>query len=390
MQTAEFLFAIGGILFLGLVSDYLGRHTFLPRVSLMLIFGILVGDEVLGVIPDSIGSRFEIIANVALLMIGFLLGGKLTIKSLRPHGRQVGWISISAALLTSVIVTLVMLAAGTPVEIAILLGCIAAATAPAATVDTVLAYGGRGKFSNLLLAIVAIDDAWALILFSLGLSLVTVLNTSQGTVTPILGAAYEIIGALVLGGLVGLPGAYLTGRLKPGQPMLTEAVGLVFVCGGAAIWLGVSFLIASMAMGAVIANLARHHEYPFHEIENIEWPFMVVFFLLAGASLDFGALKELSLVGGVYILARISGKYVGAWVGAWASDAEKEVRCWMGLAMMPQAGVAIGMALLTGSRFPEYQQFILSLVVGATVFFEIFGPFFTRLALRRFQPRDTI
>ena len=101
--------------------------------------------------------------------------------------------------------------------------------------------------------------------------------------------------------------------------MLTEALGLVFTCGGIATLLGVSFLIAVMTMGAVITNLARHHEYPFHEIENIEWPFMVIFFMLAGASLEIGMLAELSLVGTVYLLARAGGKLLGAWVGGWAS-----------------------------------------------------------------------
>jgi Kef-type K+ transport system membrane component KefB len=165
--------------------------------------------------------------------------------------------------------------------------------------------------------------------------------------------------------------------------MLTEALGVVFICGGAAIWLDVSFLIATMAMGAVITNLAKHHNYPFHEIENIEWPFMVLFFLLAGASLQIGMLKELGLIGAVYLLARACGKVLGAWVGARVSHSDKKVRRWMGLAMMPQAGLAIGMALLTANRFPDYQQTILSVVISTTVFFELVGPVLTRIALRR-------
>jgi len=387
-QSAEFLLAIGGILLLGLASDFLGRRTFLPRVSLMLVFGILVGDEVLGFIPETVSSRFEIIANMALLMIGFLLGGRLTLKSLGQCGRQVGWISVAATLGTTMVVTLALVVVGAPLEIAVLLGCIAAATAPAATVDTVLESGSQSRFSRLLLAIVAIDDAWALVLFSLGLALVSVMNGVQESYAPVLHAGYEIFGAVLLGGVIGLPAAYLTGRLKPGQPMLTEALGLVFVCGGAAMWLEVSFLIAAMVMGAVIANLARHHEYPFHEIENIEWPFMVLFFLLAGASLQIGMLAELSLIGGVYLLARTGGKLLGAWVGARACDASREVRRWMGLAMMPQAGVAIGMALLSANKFPEYRQTILSIVISATVFFEVVGPVLTRISLRRTEEVD--
>jgi Kef-type K+ transport system membrane component KefB len=384
-QSAEFLFAIGGILLLGLAADFLGRRTFLPRVTLLLTFGILMGDEVLGVIPVSVSSRFEIITDMALLMIGFLLGGKLTLKAFKKSGGQLVWISISAALGTALVVVLALVAIDVPLQIAIPLGCIAAATAPAATVDTVLESGIKSRFSRLLLGIVAIDDAWALIMLSLGLALVSLLNGVQGISTSLLDAGYEIFGALLLGGLIGLPAAYLTGRIKPGRPMLVEALGLVFICGGAALWLDVSFIIAAMAMGAVITNLARHHNYPFHEIENIEWPFMVIFFMLAGASLEIAMLAELGLVGAVYLLARVGGKLLGAWLGALASHADKEVRHWMGMALMPQAGVAIGMALLTANRFPEYRQTILSIVISTTVVFELVGPVFTRMALRHTQ-----
>lgn len=98
---------------------------------------------------------------------------------------------------------------------------------------------------------------------------------------------------MILGVLLGFPAAYLTGRIRTGRPMLMEALGLVFLCGGIAIWLDVSFLIASIVMGAVVANFARHHEYPFHEIENIEWPFMTIFFVLAGASLELDMITQI-------------------------------------------------------------------------------------------------
>lgn len=384
-QTAEFLLAIGGILLLGLATDFLGRHTFLPRVTLLLCFGIIVGDEALAIIPASVSSRFEIIAVLALMMIGFLLGGKLTLRSIKNTGRQIAWISISAALGTAIVVALALLMVGIPREIAILLGCIAAATAPAATVDTVLESGSDTPFSRLLLAIVAIDDAWALLLFSIGLSLISLMNGLQGIFDSLLDVTHEIGGAVLLGILIGLPAAYLTGRLKPGRPMLTEALGLVFICGGTAIWAEVSFLIATMTMGAVVSNFAIHHEYPFHEIENIEWPFMAIFFILAGASLEIGMLAELGLVGTAYLLSRAAGKLLGTWVGARASHADRHVRRWMGMALMPQAGVAIGMALLTANRFPEHRQIILSLVISTTICFELVGPVLTRMALRRAQ-----
>jgi len=382
-QIAELLIAIGGILLLGLATDFLGKRTFLPRVTLLLIFGIIVGNEVLGVIPVSVTSRFEMITDIALLMIGFLLGGKLTLKSFKVYGRQVIGISLAAALGAVILVTLALVAIGLSLEVAVLLGCIAVATAPAATLETVQESNRNSRFSHLLLSIVAIDDAWALILLSLGLAFVSILNGAQDSSFYLYQALYEIMGALLLGGIIGFPAAYLTGRIKSGQPMLTEALGLVLICGGISIWLGVSFLIAAMTMGAVITNFAKHHDYPFHEIENIEKPFMVLFFILAGATLEFDMMFEVGLIGLVYILARVAGKFIGAWIGAGVTRSSKEVQQWMGLALMPQAGVAIGMALLVANRFPEYQQIILSIVIGTTVFFELVGPIFTRMALKR-------
>ncbi len=384
-QTAELLVAIGCFLLLGLVADSLGKRTLLPRVTLLVVCGVIVGDEYLALVPTALSDRFELIAEIALMMIGFLLGGKLSIQAIREEGSRIAWISIGAALGATAIVTAALILIGTPPAIALLLGCIAAATAPAATVDTVLRYGGDSRFSRVLIAIVAIDDVWALLLFSFGLASVSLLNGTQDFAASLTIAARDILGAMAIGTLIGLPAAYLTGRIKPGQPMLSEALALVFICGGLALWLEVSFLIATMTLGALIANLAKHHEYAFHEIENVEWPFLVLFFLLAGASLEFGLLAELGMLGTVYLLARIVGKVLGAWLGARLSQASAEVQQWMGLALLPQAGVAIGMALLVSNRFPEYASIVLPIVLSTTVFFELVGPVFTRLSLQKTQ-----
>lgn len=384
MQSAsEFLLTLGGILLLGLVTSTLGRRSLLPRVTLLLIFGAIIGKEMLDVIPRGFFEYFDIVADMALLMVGFLLGGKLTMNTLRQLADKVFWISISAAVVTTITVSLGLIWAGVPKEVSLLLGCIAAATAPAAVLDVVIETDPKSPFRDLLLAIVALDDIWALVLFAVGMAVVTVLNGQVGEVSPLFVAMKEIGGAMILGMLIGLPAAYLTGRVKPGQPVLTEALGLVFVCGGLAIWLDVSFLIASMTMGAVIVNVAKHHEYPFHAIEGIEWPFLVVFFVLAGASLELNAIREIGIIGTIYIICRAIGKYLGARLGSQFSGANLATKKWMGVALLPQAGIAIGMALVASNHFPEYRQVLLPVVIGSTVFFEIIGPVFTRLALKR-------
>jgi Kef-type K+ transport system membrane component KefB len=382
-STPQFLLALGGILLFGLVASTLGRRTFLPRVTLLLIFGVIIGKEMLDIIPAIFFERFEIIANMALLMVGFLLGGQLTIESKRQSVGRVLWISISAAIVTTLIVSLGLVGVGVSIDIAILLGCIASATAPAAIFDVVTESNFKGPFKNLLLSIVALDDAWALILFGIGVAVVSSLNGYDADNSSILLAIKDIGGAILLGLLIGFPAAYFTGRLEPGQPVLSEALGLVFVCGGLAIWLGVSYLIASMVLGAVVTNFAKHHEYPFHAIEGIEWPLMMIFFVLAGASLELKSLGEVGLVGIVYVFCRIVGKLLGTRIGGQCSRADQQIKNWMGVALLPQAGVAIGMALVASSYFPEHGQTLLSVVIGSTIFFEIIGPVFTRLALQR-------
>ncbi len=380
-STSRFMLTIGGILLLGLATSAIGRRTFLPRVTLLLVFGAIIGSNGLDWIPAEISRRFELVADVALLMVGFLLGEKLAFRSIRQFAAPMLWISVSAALVTAALVSLGLMWAGLPNSIAIVLGCIAAATAPAAVLDVAMESGTDNPFRNLLLAIVAIDDAWALLLFGFGVAIATAATETNA----IMMVLREIGGGAALGLLLGLPAAYLTGRLRQGQPILSEALGIVFVCGGLAIWLEVSFLIAAMVMGAVIANLAKHHEYPFHAIENIEWPFMVVFFVLAGATLELAALRDVGLIGGIYILCRAIGKILGARIGAELARVDKKTRNWMGPALLPQAGVAIGMALVASNHLPEHRQTLLSIVIGSTVFFEIIGPVFTRLALKRVQ-----
>jgi len=381
-NVAEILLTLGCLLLLGIAVDVLGKRTFLPRVTLLMILGILVGPEVLDFIPVVVVSQFDVITTMTLTMLGFILGGRLA-ESIGSMGRPLFFISLTAAIGTSFIVMTGLFIFGVPLALAVLLGCISSATDPAAIVDCVDEGSFKGRFAVLLTAIVALDDAWALILFSIGLSVAQVMSDPQGFMQPIIHAVYDIGGAVVLGVVLGIPAAFVTGRAREGKPLLTEMVGVTFFCGGAAIYLGVSFLIAAMAMGGTIARLAAHHEKAIHEIENMETPFLIVFFVLAGASLEMEGLRMIGVIGSVYIVCRTLGKVIGAWTGAVMSSADRVTRTWMGWALLPQAGAASGMALVAASQFPEYRQVLLSVVISSTILFELIGPIFTRQALQR-------
>lgn len=385
VSSDSFVLTIGGILLIGLITSTIAKRTVLPRITLLLLFGILIGPEALNLIPHLFTSHFDLIADMTLLMVGFLIGSKLTKEHLQETASQVLAISIIAALATTLIVALGLYACGVSVQLSIILGCIAAATAPAAILDLVMQNGPESRFGRLLIAIVALDDVWALLLFAIGLAIVSGMQNGTLEWTSLLHAGREIGGALVVGLLIGLPAAYLTGRINPGEPGITEALGVVFVCGGIAIFFGFSHLIATMVMGAVIANLAKHHDYPFHAIENIEWPFMVTFFVLAGASLELSTLQNIGAIGLLYIGLRAFGKYSGAWLAGKLSHAPQATQNWMGLALLPQAGVAIGMALVASNALPEQRQLLLSLVISTTVIFELIGPVLTQIAIQKGQ-----
>ncbi len=156
---------------------------------------------------------------------------------------------------------------------------------------------------------------------------------------------------------------------------------MVLLVGGLALLLNVSFLLSVMTVGVVVANLVKHHNRPFEVLGSFDWPFLVLFFVLAGASLQLSSLLALGVVGLGYVLARGLGRILGGWVGGYAARASAADSRWMGVALMPQAGVALGMAILAGDQMPQYRETINTVTLAATIVFELVGPVLTRHAL---------
>jgi Kef-type K+ transport system membrane component KefB len=372
---------LGGVFLIGLATDLAARHSPIPRVTLLLLAGFLVGPSVLDLLPDFSQAWFPILTDIALVMIGFLLGQKVTLSALRERGKPVLVMSVAEVLATSTLVLVVLLALGVRTEIALLLAGVAPASAPAATVDVVHELRAEGKFTETLLGIVAVDDAWGLLMFSIMLAVAQGLGGEGSASEVLLTGLWEVGGALVVGIAIGLPMALMTGRLEKGEPTQAEALGLVLLCGGISVWLDVSYILAAMVLGATVASRANHHRRPFRAIEGIEWPFMILFFVLSGASLHIGSLLEAGALGAAYVVLRASGLISGAWLGGRVADVDPVVRRWVGTALLPQAGVALGMALLAAQQFPELKDTIIPVVIGSTVVFEIVGPMVIRRAV---------
>lgn len=371
MEHETFLITLGVLFLGGLLADQAGRFTRLPRVTMLLLLGIAVGQAGLQLLPEEAVEWFELVSVVALTMVAFLLGGELTRENLTRHGRPIMMISLAVTLATVVVVWAGLTALGVDSGLALLLGAIATATDPAAIADVIRERGLRNGFTETISGIVAIDDVWGIMVFSACLALV---GHGDGIGSALSIAGVEIGGAMLLGLAVGLPAALLTGRLQPGEPLQAEALGIVLLCAGVALWLEVSYLIAGMTAGAVIANVATHHDRAFNEIEHIEWPFMLLFFLLAGAALDLGVLVTLGWVGVAYMVLRVLARILGGEAGAALSQVPAPDRHAYGPALMPQAGVAVGMALVAAETLPQWAPEILALTIAATVIFEILGP----------------
>jgi Kef-type K+ transport system membrane component KefB len=304
----------------------------------------------------------------------------MTIAALRKRGRTVLWLSVGEVVMAAGLVFAFLLLIGVRLEVALLLAGIAPASAPAATVDVVHELEAKGEFTDTLLGIVAIDDAWGLLIFSILMACAQAFTgEGGGPWDALLYGSWEVGGAFLIGIGLGIPMAFLTGRIQPGEPSLAEALGLVFICGAFAVWLDVSYILAAMVLGATVANLAFHHERPFNAIEGIEWPFMIIFFVLAGASLHVDSLLKAGVLGGAYMSMRVIGLVMGARVAGRLADTDIRIRKWMGVTLMPQAGVALGLALIASHHFPAIKETIIPVVIGSTVIFEILGP----IAIRR-------
>jgi len=381
--VTEALIVAGSLFLAGMTAELLGRRTRLPRVTLFLLLGFAAGPAGLDLLPEQAEAWFPPVSIVALVMVGFLLGGGLTRRDFREHGRDVLVISLVVVVVTALVVLGGLLLFGVPVAAALALAAVAPATDPAATVDLVRECGARGRFTKVLIGIVAVDDGWGVVLFSVVLAGMPIALGSTGSLQVLLHGAWDVLGAVLVGVALGLPTAYLTGRIRPGEPTLAEALGVVLLCGGVSLWLEVSYLLSSIVLGAVVVNLARHHRRPFRAIEGIEWPFICLFFALAGASLEPDALVTAGLLGAGYAALRIAGKLAGGWLGAVLSGADGPLRRWIGPALLPQAGIAMGMTLILVQRHPELRDTVLPVAIGTTVLFELVGPVVSRAALVR-------
>lgn len=386
-RPATNIILLGVILSVSIFADTIAHRTRVPRISILMLVGIgiaFIQQVLLGNgNGDLLGGLSEPLIQLALVMVAFLLGSELTTDRLRNTGPMILIVSLFVIVVGGVVVGGGLLALGFPLVVAVSLAAISVATDPAAVAESVREIRAKGMLPRVLLGIVAIDDGWGIIVFGLCMAVLGLLVGSGGQLA-LMHASWELGGAILIGIAIGLPAAWLTGRLRPGEPTQVEAIALIFLLAGLSSVLGVSALLASMIAGSLVANLSHHHTRSFREIEHIEWPFLVFFFVLSGASIDLYRVDDALLLTlaylGLRVIGRVMGGYLAVTVGLKNNRALPRN---IGLALTPQAGVAIGMALLAAERFPELSNTILPVVVASTIFFELVGPVLVKRVLQR-------
>jgi len=342
----------------------------------------------LKLVPQDLLDSSGLISNIVLGMIAFGIGQNFSFSNFKRIGKCVLWISVLEASGAWILVTLAfLLILRRPFYVSLLFGAIASATAPAATVMVVREYRAKGTFTNTLLGVVAIDDAWCLIIFALSLAISKAIyvhvTNSLFLLKVFLQSVMAIFGAFVLGSLLAIVFSYISKYARSPADMLIYTLGFILLSVGVAISLHLSVLLSCMFFGAVFVNINLTSSKFFDAIRAIDPPLFLLFFVLAGANLEIGLLTSLGLMGFVYLVFRMIGKVLGASLGARISEASQAIKNYLGWGLVPQAGVALGCALIARSDFPKIGNMLFSTIIATTVIYELIGPVCTKFALQK-------
>jgi Kef-type K+ transport system membrane component KefB len=384
------LSSLGLILLLALGAGHIVKFARIPEVSGYIVAGIVLGPSVLGWVSQQNLSALEILSEVALGLILFSVGTVFELSRFRRVGRQVLLLTLIESALAAVIVTTGMLALGQPWKTALLLGAIAVATAPASTLMVIRENDSTGPLTDSLLAIIALNNIYCIIAYSLvgaAIDLASGLNGPTGPLQALYLSLYpllwQLFGSVALGFLVGMLLAAWAAKVTETGETLILLGGSILLCVGVARLLDLSPLITSMAVGATMVNLTHRSRPLFDTLSRADPPFYAIFFVLAGADLDLGLVGSLGLAGVVYLLGRAAGKLTGARLGARWLGMEPIVQRFLGLALMAQAGLAVGLVITTQRRFADIAPAVTTIVLASVVIYEMIGPISTRFALVR-------
>ena len=414
----EFLLAIGIAMFAGLLLSRLTSKLNLPDVTSYLVAGVLVGPLVLGRlgVPGLGFSSFHFVESMSLVcdaalgFIAFSIGSEFRVSALRKTGRQATIIAIFQALTATLFVDAALiglhflLGDKLPVSTCLILGAIATATAPAATLMVVNQYKAKGPLTDILLPIVALDDAVGLIVFAVSKGIAKALIGGQLSIISVLvNPTIEIVASLALGAALGWVFSLVEKYFNSNSKRLSLAVAFVALCAGLSklhfsfgeLHIGFSSLLVCMMCGTIFCNLCDFSEEIMHKTERWTGPVYVLFFVISGAELDLTVFADLAVVGigVVYILTRSAGKIFGASASAKMVKCEPSICKYLGITLLPQAGVALGMSVTVAAEFGAEGAVIRSIILFSVLIYELVGPLLTKMALTAagdIRPKPTV
>ena len=405
-QTASIFLSLSVALLVGLLLSRLAKKVQLPAVTAYLVAGVLIGPFVLGRIGiPGIGitgeqiEGFGLISDLALGFIAFSMGSEFRISQLKRIGKQATFVGVFQALFTTVIVdaALIILHLIIPdkfsLQSAIVLGAVATATAPAATLMVVKQYKAKGPVTDILLPVVALDDAVGLVVFAVSFGIARSLGTGAVNVTSvILEPVLEVILSLFLGFVMGLLFTlcekYFHSRSKRMAVSITFVMMTVAISSMSfeigSVHIGFSSLLACMMLGTVFCNICEVSEELMERADRWTTPVLILFFVISGAELELSVFADIMvvLIGAVYIISRSLGKYFGAGISARLSKCNPNVVKYLGITLLPQAGVALGMAIKAIELGPE-GAIVRNITLFAVLVYEIIGPLLTKVALTK-------
>lgn len=391
------LFALGILLMIGYALGKLAARLSLPEITGFILAGLLMGESVTGIIPRHMGEDLRIVTEVALSLIAITIGSEFYAAKIKRLGGAIVVITLIQIATSFGFVAIALFLFGLPLPFSLMIGAIASATAPAATVAIVQSLRARGRFVDYLYGVVALDDAGAVVLFGVVFAVASGFVTGGATgggMELVLHAFAEVGLSILVGAVSGFLLHLLARRKSNGNEVLIITLGMLSLTTAVAIVFHLSPLLTNMAAGALLINLSPQNHRIFRFLEPFTPPVYALFFVIAGTELrpEVMVQGEILLLGVVYILARAAGKYAGVYIGCGISHVEPEIKRNLGICMFPQAGVAIGLVLLIQASplmqsVTSAQQAILGTMTNIVLFSvfvnEIVGPPLSRGAILR-------
>lgn len=388
-SVSQVIVSIAVMLLAGYLMSRVTKMLKLPNVTGYIVAGIIIGPYCLKIVPTNVVQGMSFLADIALAFIAFSTGEFFKLSTLKKNGVKNIVITVFEALLASILVFFVMyFALKMSLAFSIVLASLAAATAPASTMMTIRQTGAHGDFVDTLLQVVALDDVVGLIAFSVAIAVATASLSGQITAKNILLPIVYNLVAFVVGGVLGFILKLLISN-RSSDNRLIIAVAIIFTFCGICTFMDVSPLLGCMAMGTVYRN-ASGDDKLFKQLNYFTPPILLLFFVRSGVNFDLGALVSTDSIGGtsllvigvVYFFVRILGKYGGAFLGCLVVRKDKKVRNWLGLALIPQAGVAIGLAALAARTIGgETGSAMETIILASSVLYELIGPACAKLSL---------